>query len=417
MDFPEFYWGRFLLGVSLPLSQLKIPGRFGYHVHLGFHLLLIGLGASECPPCGCLGLPLVNSLVPVMAHETKHRNEQKLQHLEEALPKAPPATATVVVHNAYTRMVIEQQKIACIMLVIMTIEIQKNLEDRTTFDILHELKTMFQQQAEQELFETVNAFHDFKKEEGQSVSIYVLKMKAYLDQMERLGYPIPLVCETIPKLHALLKLAEKGIPKKAPTVLAIRQGHIHKPKPQARGKGNNKGKMSQAWTLEEELSSLFGRVEEEQSQHIWHISYALESAAHILNMVLTKKVEKMSYEIWHGKVPNLSYLKAEHDDVEPQTDVNPVHRSARIPQAPEWYGFYVDIEEHELGDHGEPTNYRAALSDPKSDKLLEAMNAEMQSMKDNQVWNLVDLPPNYNTVRRKWLFKKKTNMDGNIHTF
>ncbi|GJR06245.1 retrotransposon protein, putative, ty1-copia subclass [Tanacetum coccineum] len=49
-----------------------------------------------------------------------------------------------------------------------------------------------------------------------------------------------------------------------------------------------------------------------------------------------------------------------------------------------------------LRDHGRKTpNYRAALSDPESKKWLEAMNAEMQSMKDNQVWNLVDLPPNY----------------------
>ncbi|GKF00510.1 hypothetical protein Tco_0023860, partial [Tanacetum coccineum] len=59
--------------------------------------------------------------------------------------------------------------------------------------------------------------------------------------------------------------------------------------------------------------------------------------------------------------------------------------SARIPQAPERYGSYIDVEEHELGDHGEPPNYRATLSDPESEKWLEAMNAEMQSMKDNQV--------------------------------
>ncbi|GJR43573.1 putative RNA-directed DNA polymerase [Tanacetum coccineum] len=45
------------------------------------------------------------------------------------------------------------------------------------------------------------------------------------------------------------------------------------------------------------------------------------------------------------------------------------------------------------------------------------MNAEMQSMKDNQVWNLVDLPPNCKTIGSKWLFKKKTDMDGNIHTY
>ncbi|GJY01737.1 retrotransposon protein, putative, ty1-copia subclass [Tanacetum coccineum] len=37
--------------------------------------------------------------------------------------------------------------------------------------------------------------------------------------------------------------------------------------------------------------------------------YALESVVRILNMVPTKKVDKTPYEIWHGKAPNLSYLK------------------------------------------------------------------------------------------------------------
>nr|GEU79376.1 hypothetical protein [Tanacetum cinerariifolium] len=60
--------------------------------------------------------------------------------------------------------------------------------------------------------------------------------------------------------------------------------------------------------------------------------------------------------------------EAEHDDVEPQTDVNLVRRSARIPQAPERYGFYVNAEEHELGDHGESTKYQASLLDTEFDK-------------------------------------------------
>ncbi|GJV43656.1 retrotransposon protein, putative, ty1-copia subclass [Tanacetum coccineum] len=130
------------------------------------------------------------------------------------------------------------------------------------------------------------------------------------------------------------------------------------------------------------------------SMSFW--GYALESAACILNMVPTKKVNKTPYKMWHRKVPNLS---------------------ARISQAPERYGFYIDAEEHELEDHVEPPNYRYALSDLEFEKWLEAMNAEMQSMKDNQVWNLVDLPPNCKTVRSKWLFKKKTDMYGNIHTY
>ncbi|GJY44670.1 retrotransposon protein, putative, ty1-copia subclass [Tanacetum coccineum] len=37
--------------------------------------------------------------------------------------------------------------------------------------------------------------------------------------------------------------------------------------------------------------------------------YALESDAHILNMVPTKKVDKTPYKVWHGQAPKLSYLK------------------------------------------------------------------------------------------------------------
>nr|GEY28094.1 hypothetical protein [Tanacetum cinerariifolium] len=40
-----------------------------------------------------------------------------------------------------------------------------------------------------------------------------------------------------------------------------------------------------------------------------HNGYALEYAARIHNMVPTKKVDKTPYEIFHKKVPNLSYLK------------------------------------------------------------------------------------------------------------
>ncbi|GKA68145.1 retrotransposon protein, putative, ty1-copia subclass, partial [Tanacetum coccineum] len=96
-----------------------------------------------------------------------------------------------------------------------------------------------------------------------------------------------------------------------------------------------------------------------------------------------------------SKNTSLHQHEVEPDTVDPKTDVILVRRSVRISQAPERYGFYIDAEEHELGDHGEPPNYQAVLLDPESEKWLEAMNAEMQSMKDNQVWNLVDLPPNY----------------------
>nr|GEZ14503.1 retrotransposon protein, putative, Ty1-copia subclass [Tanacetum cinerariifolium] len=85
--------------------------------------------------------------------------------------------------------------------------------------------------------------------------------------------------------------------------------------------------------------------------------------------------------------------------------------------APDRMCLYIDADEHELGDLGEPTNYKAALLDRESEKWINSINMEMQSMKYNEVWILVELPPNGKTVDSKWLFKKKTNMDGNIHTY
>nr|GFA07628.1 putative retrotransposon Ty1-copia subclass protein [Tanacetum cinerariifolium] len=78
---------------------------------------------------------------------------------------------------------------------------------------------------------------------------------------------------------------------------------------------------------------------------------------------------------------------------------------------------YIDAEEYELGDLGEPANYKAALLDLESKKWLNAMNVEMQSMKDNEVWVSFELPPNGKTVGSKWLYKKKTDMDGNLHIY
>ncbi|GJY40372.1 retrotransposon protein, putative, ty1-copia subclass [Tanacetum coccineum] len=113
-------------------------------------------------------------------------------------------------------------------------------------------------------------------------------------------------------------------------------------------------------------------------------------------------------------------LNHEEDDLEidePQSDIIPIRRSTRTRHVPNRMCLYIDAEEHELGDLGEPANYKAALLDPEFDKWLNAMNVEMQSMKDNEVWNLVYLPPNGKIVGSKWLFKKKTDMDEAVHTF
>ena len=45
------------------------------------------------------------------------------------------------------------------------------------------------------------------------------------------------------------------------------------------------------------------------------------------------------------------------------------------------------------------------------------MNAEMQSMFDNHVWDLVELPPNGKVVGCKWIYKIKLDVEGNIQIY
>ncbi|GKF53018.1 hypothetical protein Tco_0159928 [Tanacetum coccineum] len=98
--------------------------------------------------------------------------------------------------------------------------------------MLKELKTLFAQQVEHELLQTTRDFHSCKQEEGQSVSSYVLKIKSFIDNLERLGYPVTLG-------------------------LAVQKGNNKhkKQQPQMAGRGQNqrKGKNKLAYALKPKI--------------------------------------------------------------------------------------------------------------------------------------------------------------------
>ncbi|GJS79939.1 retrotransposon protein, putative, ty1-copia subclass [Tanacetum coccineum] len=65
---------------------------------------------------------------------------------------------------------------------------------------------------------------------------------------------------------------------------------------------------------------------------------------------------------------------------EPSCEINPIRKYTRgPPRVPNRMCLYIDAEEHELGDLGEPANYKAALMDPEFKKWLDAMIVEMHS--------------------------------------
>ncbi|GKE59111.1 hypothetical protein Tco_1498296, partial [Tanacetum coccineum] len=170
--------------------------------------------------------------------------EDKLNYIEHPIPAAPVpvqagqqvAPKALAGHAAWVK---GSKEIAGLMLMTMESDIQQNLENLDAYEMLQELKTMFAQQAEQELLQTMREFHSCKQEEGQFVSSYVLKMKSYIDNLERLGHPMSLglgvslilislrkefdgfvknynmhnMRKTINELHAMLKLHEQSLPK------------------------------------------------------------------------------------------------------------------------------------------------------------------------------------------------------------
>jgi hypothetical protein len=50
------------------------------------------------------------------------------------------------------------------------------------------------------------------------------------------------------------------------------------------------------------------------------------------------------------------------------------------------------MEQHDilLFDNDEPITYTKAMMEPNSEKWLGVMESEIESINDNQVWNLVD---------------------------
>ena len=70
-----------------------------------------------------------------------------------------------------------------------------------------------------------------------------------------------------------------------------------------------------------------------------------------------------------------------------------------------------------LLDHDKPTNYEEAMMSPDSDEWLEAMKSEIGSLYENKVWILVDLPDDWQSIENKWIFKNKTDADGNVTVY
>ncbi|KAI9157593.1 hypothetical protein LWI28_024839 [Acer negundo] len=103
---------------------------------------------------------------------------------------------------------------------------------------------------------------------------------------------------------------------------------------------------------------------------------------------------------------------------DPTQDQQPTipRRSGRVRTQPERYiGLGESVEN--LPDDDDPYTYKEAMEDVDSRHWQKAMQSEIESMFDNKVWSLVDLPKGIKPIGCKWVYKRKRGMDGKVETF
>ena len=70
-----------------------------------------------------------------------------------------------------------------------------------------------------------------------------------------------------------------------------------------------------------------------------------------------------------------------------------------------------------LSDDDDPYAYKEAMEDVDCRHWQKAMQFEIESMFNNKVWSLVDLPKGIKPIGCKWVYKRKKGMDGKVETF
>ncbi|MES7295846.1 hypothetical protein U6M95_12440 [Cutibacterium acnes] len=102
--------------------------------------------------------------------------------------------------NAWEKHSSDENDVYCLMLATMTAELQMQFESvLSPIEIMASLKSLFQEQARTERFQTVKNLLDCKLAANAAVSPHVLKMMGYLDHLQKLDCPISqeLACDII----------------------------------------------------------------------------------------------------------------------------------------------------------------------------------------------------------------------------
>ncbi|XP_015111352.1 uncharacterized protein LOC107037352 [Diachasma alloeum] len=70
------------------------------------------------------------------------------------------------------------------------------------------------------------------------------------------------------------------------------------------------------------------------------------------------------------------------------------------------------IYNDDLSDEADPRTYHEAINGPNSEEWERAIAEEIQSLEDNETWDLEPVPKGKVPIGSKWVFRTKTTPDG-----
>ncbi|KAK8621633.1 hypothetical protein V6N13_081066 [Hibiscus sabdariffa] len=118
------------------------------------------------------------------------KQERKDYVIEEAIPNDPGPSASRVDKDKFKKHMDNMLDVGCLMLATMTPELQKQHEDMVAYEMIQNLKEIYEGQARQERYETSKALFQCKMSEGSPVGAHVIKMMGYIQTLEKLGFAL-----------------------------------------------------------------------------------------------------------------------------------------------------------------------------------------------------------------------------------
>ena len=193
------------------------------------------------------------------------KQEKKEYVLELPYPDELPENATAAQKREYEKHTNDALDVSCLMLATMSSELQKQYENADAHNMIEGLHGMFENQARSERYNISKSLFGCRLAEGGSVSPHVIKMIGYIENLEKLGAPLPpdlatdVILQSLPasfepfilnfqmnsmektlaELHGMLKTAEASIKKTGPSQVNLVQKDSKKRKRKPKAKASD----------------------------------------------------------------------------------------------------------------------------------------------------------------------------------